>query len=62
MTPEEIKKYYRTNYNFEKETGISANTLANWLKWARVPKESQYKLERITNGLFKTEWTQNDNN
>lgn len=57
MTPQELKKYYRTGYNFRKLTGLSPNNLANWLKWGYVPEETQYKLERITNGLFKTEWT-----
>lgn len=57
MKPEEILKHYGTKYRFNKETGIAASSLGNWIKWGYVPKETQYKIERITNGLFKTEWT-----
>lgn len=57
MTPEMVKSFYRSKYNFNKETGMSANTLGNWLKWGRVPEAAQYKLERITKGLLKTEWS-----
>lgn len=57
MKPEEILAYYGSKYKFNKETGFSANTLGNWLKWGFVPEESQYRLERVTKGLFKTEWT-----
>lgn len=57
MTPDDVLKFYRTKYNFNKETKMSANTLGNWLKWGFVPENAQYKLERITKGLLKTEWT-----
>ena len=57
MKPEDVKKHYRSLYNFSKETKMSHSTLANWLKWGFVPEASQYKLERITNGLLKTEWS-----
>lgn len=58
VKPEEVKKYYGSKYNFNKETGMSANTLGNWLKWGRVPEGAQYKLERLTGGKLKTEWTE----
>ncbi len=57
MKPDEVKTFYRTKYNFHKETGMSANTLGNWLKWGFIPENAQYKLERITKGKLKTEWT-----
>lgn len=57
MKPEEVKKFYGTKYRFHKLTGMSANTLGNWLKWGFIPEAAQYKLERITNGELKTEWT-----
>jgi len=57
MTPGDVKKYYKSNYNFNKKTGMSATTLANWLKWGFVPENAQYKLERITNGKLKTQWS-----
>ena len=57
MTPDDVLKMYRTKYNFHKQTGISASSLGNWIKWGRVPEAAQYKLERITEGKLKTEWT-----
>lgn len=60
LKPEDVKKYYGSQYNFRKETGMSTSTLANWLKWGFVPEASQYKLERITKGKLKTEWTEDD--
>jgi hypothetical protein len=56
VKPDEILKHYKTRYRFAKETGMAAASLFNWLKWGYVPKETQYKIERITKGLFKTEW------
>lgn len=60
MKPDDVKQFYGTQYNFRKITGMSANTLGNWLKWWYVPEDAQYKLERLTNGQLKTEWTVKD--
>jgi hypothetical protein len=56
MSPKEVKKYYRTQYNFHKETGMSAMSLCNWLKWGYVPFLSQKKIEELTNGTLKAVW------
>ena len=60
MTPEDVRKYYGTAYKFGKVTGMSPTTLRNWMKWGFVPEAAQYKVERITNGKLKTEWTKKD--
>jgi hypothetical protein len=57
VTPLDVKTYYRSQYNFQAKTGMSSATLGNWLKWGFVPEASQYKLERLTDGLLKTQWT-----
>ena len=57
MTPEDVKKYYRSGYNFRKVTKMSDVSLGNWLRWGYIPEASQYKLERLTNGELKTEWS-----
>lgn len=57
MKPKDVKKYYRSTYNFRKVTGMSSSTLGNWLKWGFVPEDAQYKLERLTKGELKTQWT-----
>lgn len=60
MKPQDVKNYYGTNYKFAKATKMSASTLANWLKWGFVPENAQYKLERLTKGELKTEWTKDE--
>lgn len=56
MTPKEVKKYYRNQYNFHKETGMSMSSLGNWIKWGYVPFMSQKKIEGLTKGMLKAEW------
>jgi hypothetical protein len=56
MTPDDVKKYYNSQYNFEKETGMSHSTLGNWLRKGLVPLEAQLKLERLTEGALKADW------
>ncbi len=60
MTPNDVLKKYRSQYNFQKETGMSHRSLGNWLKLGYVPENSQYKLERITKGELKTQWSDID--
>ncbi len=57
MNPEEVLAHYGTRYRFGKETGMSPNTLSNWLKWGSIPEHAQYKLERLTKGTLKTQWS-----
>jgi hypothetical protein len=59
MTPDEVLKKYGTQYKFQKETGMSHRSLGRWLQWGFVPEQSQYKLERITDGELKSSWTLN---
>lgn len=60
MTPQDVRAYYNTGYRFRKETGMSSSTLSNWMKWGYVPEDAQYKLERITKGALKTQWSHKD--
>jgi hypothetical protein len=55
MTPEEVKKYYKNGYLFNKETKMSACSFHNWLKWGFVPEGSQLKIEKLTRGLLKAD-------
>jgi hypothetical protein len=57
MTPKDVKRYYGSSYQFNKMTGMSHSSLVNWIKWGFVPENSQYKLERLTKGELKTQWT-----
>lgn len=56
MIPEQVKQHYGTLYRFNKETKMSCNSLANWLKWGYIPLLSQIKLEALTHGQLKSEW------
>lgn len=60
MKPKDIKRYYKTGYRFNKETGMSAATLGNWLKWGYVPISSQLFVERVTDGALKADWENKD--
>jgi ABC-type long-subunit fatty acid transport system fused permease/ATPase subunit len=58
MTPDDLKKFYGNSYQFRKRTGMSDASFRNWIKWGYVPEASQYKLERLTGGKLKTQWSE----
>lgn len=60
MTPDDLVKYYGNSYQFKKKTKMSDASFRNWQKWGFVPEASQYKIERLTNGELKTEWTKDN--
>lgn len=60
MTPDDVYNFYGSQYRFRKETGMSNSTLGNWLKNGFVPEDAQYKIERLTQGKLKTQWTKKD--
>lgn len=60
MTPKDIKKYYKSRYNFNKLTQMSENSLANWLNWGYVPYVSQKKIEKLTNGELTAVWDEKE--
>jgi hypothetical protein len=62
MIPNDVLEKYGSYYNFRKETGMSASSLFNWITWGYVPENSQYKLERLTNGELKAKWPPDDFN
>jgi len=60
MTPKDVKKYYKTGYNFRKKTGMSDNTLHNWIKCGYVPFKSQKKIEDLTGGELTAVWDEKE--
>ena len=56
MTPKDVKKYYKTGYNFHMKTKMSDNSLHNWIKWGYVPFASQKRIEKITSGELVAVW------
>lgn len=56
MTPQDVRVYFKTGYNFRKITGMSDNTMHNWIKWGYVPYVSQKKIEKVTEGELIAEW------
>ena len=60
MKPKDVKAHYGTGYNFRKETGMSPNTLTNWIKCGYVPYKSQRKIEQLTDGKLGAVWDDNE--
>ncbi len=61
MTPKQVKIFFNNStYRFWKDTGMSPSSLRNWMIWGYVPEASQYKLERLTKGKLKTQWSKKD--
>lgn len=56
MKPEEVRVYYGTRYKFFTTTGMSENSLHNWLKAGHIPYVSQKRLERMTGGELVAVW------
>lgn len=56
MTPKQVKKFYKSLYNFNKKTRMSASTLGNWLKSGKIPIGSQLQIERLTDGKLTADW------
>jgi hypothetical protein len=53
MTFEDLRAYYKTGYNFSKQTGLSAMNYSNWKNWGYIPLLSQIKIQRLTKGALK---------
>ena len=60
MKPKDVKAHYGTGYKFRKETGMSPNTLTNWIKCGYVPYKSQRKIEQLTDGKLEAVWDDNE--
>ncbi len=60
MTVEEVREYFGNSYQFKKRTKMSDASFRNWMRWGFIPEGSQYKLERLTKGELKTEWSKGD--
>lgn len=60
MTPSDLILYYGNSYKFKKRTGMSDVSFRNWCKWGKIPEYSQLKLEKITKGELKAEWSGHD--
>ncbi len=58
MTIEELRNYYGNSYKFKQRTGMSDASFRNWMRWGFIPEGSQYKIERLSKGDLKTEWTE----
>ena len=60
MTPFDVKNYFKTGYNFRKLTGMSDNTMHNWIKWGYIPFVSQKHIEKITDGELIATWDEKE--
>lgn len=60
MKPSDVKQYYKSGYNFRKQTKMSDNTLHNWVKWGYVPFVAQKKIEELTQGELTAVWDEKE--
>ena len=56
MTINEVARYYKSSYFFNKQTGMAPNSYLNWIKWGFIPMESQCKIEELTQGELKANY------
>lgn len=57
MTVDDLKEYYKTGYNFNKQTGITASQYGLWMKYGYIPKTSQCRIEVASGGALKADIT-----
>lgn len=57
MTPEQVEEYYTTAYAFRKATKMSCTNFKNWLGCGFIPYNTQKKIEKLTDGKLKAEWS-----
>ena len=56
MTPQDVREHFKTGYNFRKLTGMSDNTMHNWINAGYIPYISQKKIEKVTDGSLVAVW------
>ena len=56
MTIDEVARYYKSSYFFNKQTGMAPNSYLNWIKWGYIPIVSQHKLEELSGGILKADF------
>jgi hypothetical protein len=55
MTIQEIEEYFKTGYNFAKETGMSRTAFIKWKNGKGISWETQKYIEFITKGELKAD-------
>lgn len=55
MTIQEIEEYFKTGYNFAKETGMSHTAFMKWKRGRKISYEAQRYIEYHTNGELKAD-------
>lgn len=53
VTVDEVKAFYKTSYNFRKQTGMAHTNFYLWAKQGFVPIHAQRKIEEFTDGLLR---------
>lgn len=55
MTVDDVLNYFGSGYAMHKEIGLSPSNIKNWLSYGYIPLQTQFKLERLTNGGLKVD-------
>jgi hypothetical protein len=53
MTVDDVLNYFGSGYAMHKEIGLSPSNIKNWLSYGYIPLQTQFKLQRLTNGGLK---------
>lgn len=53
MTLEDLKDYFKSKLQFEKQTGLKRQNWYGWIKKGYIPLVSQQRLEKLTKGNLK---------
>lgn len=53
MTLDDLKEYFKSKLQFEKQTGLKRQNWHAWLKRGYIPLVSQKRIEELTQGNLK---------
>jgi hypothetical protein len=53
MTLDDLKDYFKSKLQFEKQTGLKRQNWHAWIKKGFIPLVSQQRIESLTNGDLK---------
>lgn len=53
MTLDDLKDYFKSKLQFEKQTGLKRQNWHGWIKKGYIPLVSQQRIESLTGGKLK---------
>jgi hypothetical protein len=53
MTIDDVLSYYKTTYNFNKQTKISSGNFVDWRRKGYIPISMQHRIQVLTDNKLK---------